>query len=750
MIKLENISKYYYSKNNIVLALHNINLSFNIGEFIAITGKSGSGKSTLLNIISGLDTYEKGKMYFNDQDITYFNQNDLEQFRKDNIAFVFQDYNIIESYTVLENVEMALIVKNYDVKTRKEKAQELINKVGLNKQTNQKAGQLSGGEKQRTVIARALAKGCDVIVCDEPTGNLDLENSIMIFELLYEISKEKLVIVVTHNYDEVKPYITRKLRLYDGDLVEDTCLQETETFVKDRVEKVNHIKFKDQISIAFRNLKSVPKKTFFTIIVLMFMISIFIFSFGINIKAKNTFNANQTPFFRNATSKRVIVTKNDYQNFTDNELDAIHGIEFVRDIIHNDIVLDTTLLSTLYNDEFDFTEFIEYKINPVSSLDQKDLVAGRMPVSADEVVVGENDTYNLDDIILASNEVLVQKWQDSVFNDYKFRVVGITEDSAGNRDLEIDLYLNNEGLEVLKTAALIEYADISVVVNDPEIGLEEDYQLYNYLRIDNSLNDDEVLGYDMYFFEICYDFGFITPDASMPELCPVRDWLIPDKIFKLKSSTVFNDSKDSFEVTMKSVPVVEHQFGQAFYVNKNTYLKLLDDAHYQISVIVYDNFEGAHVKEELVKMGYNVLYPNEILNAMTARDVYYRNVQYDVVLVLAVLIVYLVGFFVILNIVKSKRQTYLIYRTLGAKRRDLQNILTMEMFSLALISYGIVILGFIGAEEYNLEIPKLLRYFEFPTYFTILFIILILMYLMTSKFSSKLFKKTVITALRSE
>ena len=173
MLKLENLSKYYYSSSSVTCALRKINLEFNVGEFIAITGESGSGKTTLLNIISGLDSYEDGELYYNNKKTSYFDDSDWENYRKDQIAFIFQNYNLIDSYSVLENVMVTYIIEGRSYKEAKRKAKELLKFVGLDKDVHKKATKLSGGQKQRLAIARALAKDSQIIVADEPTGNLD-------------------------------------------------------------------------------------------------------------------------------------------------------------------------------------------------------------------------------------------------------------------------------------------------------------------------------------------------------------------------------------------------------------------------------------------------------------------------------------------------------------------------------------------------------------------------------------------------
>lgn len=227
LLTLKNIGKIYVSEGNVAVGIRGVNLSFERGEFVAVTGKSGSGKSTLLSVISGMDTYEEGDLLIEGKSTAHYTQPDWEEYRQKYISFIFQDYNIIESFTVLQNVELALMHIT-DPRERRRRALELIRRVGLSDRLRQKGSKLSGGQKQRTVIARALAKDSPIILADEPTGNLDSATGKEIIELLREVSKDKLVIVVTHNFEQVEYCATRHIRIYDGAVESDHVVKEPE------------------------------------------------------------------------------------------------------------------------------------------------------------------------------------------------------------------------------------------------------------------------------------------------------------------------------------------------------------------------------------------------------------------------------------------------------------------------------------------------------------------------------------------
>ena len=201
MLKLKNVSKYYYNKGLITSGFSKVNLEFNIGEFVAITGESGSGKSTLLNVISGLDTYDEGEMYIDGKETSHYTEKDFEDYRRKYIGNIFQNFNLVNSYTVYQNVDLILSLNGTPQRVRKMKIIRLLKKVGMLRYKNTKVSKLSGGQKQRVAIARALAKDVPVIIADEPTGNLDkdTENEILkIFRNLAQ-NENKCVIIVTHS-----------------------------------------------------------------------------------------------------------------------------------------------------------------------------------------------------------------------------------------------------------------------------------------------------------------------------------------------------------------------------------------------------------------------------------------------------------------------------------------------------------------------------------------------------------------------
>lgn len=222
MLQVKKISKQYKTGDLIQVALNNVSLNFRDNEFVSILGPSGSGKTTLLNIIGGLDRYDKGDLIINNVSTKNYKDRDWDSYRNHTIGFVFQSYNLIPHQTVLANVELALTIGGISKSERRRKALEALDKVGLKDQAHKKPNQMSGGQMQRVAIARALVNNPDILLADEPTGALDTETSVQVMELLKQVAKDRLVIMVTHNPEIAEEYSTRIVRLKDGKIIGDS------------------------------------------------------------------------------------------------------------------------------------------------------------------------------------------------------------------------------------------------------------------------------------------------------------------------------------------------------------------------------------------------------------------------------------------------------------------------------------------------------------------------------------------------
>lgn len=265
MLQLENVVKTYITGDLKQDALKGISISFRENEFVSILGQSGSGKTTMLNIIGGLDRYTSGDLIINGISTKKYKDSDWDYYRNNSIGFVFQSYNLIPHQTVLANVELALTLAGVSKKERRQRAVAVLKKVGLGDHMHKKPNQMSGGQMQRVAIARALINNPDILLADEPTGALDSETSLQIMELLREIAKDKLVIMVTHNPELAEKYSTRIVKLLDGEIVDDSNPYKENAF-SDASQKHKKISmsFLTALSLSFNNLRTKKGRTLLT------------------------------------------------------------------------------------------------------------------------------------------------------------------------------------------------------------------------------------------------------------------------------------------------------------------------------------------------------------------------------------------------------------------------------------------------------------------------------------------------------
>lgn len=266
MLKLENIKKDYITGDTTVHALKGVSVEFRKSEFVSILGQSGCGKTTLLNIIGGLDRYTSGELYIGGRATSDFRDRDWDNYRNHSVGFIFQSYNLIPHQSVLSNVELALTLTGVPRAERRRRAAEALEKVGLADQLNKKPNEMSGGQMQRVAIARALVNDPEILLADEPTGALDSETSVQIMELLKEISKDRLVIMVTHNPELAKQYSTRIIRLLDGNITDDTMPYSGGEGEKTagKSGKRPSMSFLTALSLSLNNLMTKKARTFLT------------------------------------------------------------------------------------------------------------------------------------------------------------------------------------------------------------------------------------------------------------------------------------------------------------------------------------------------------------------------------------------------------------------------------------------------------------------------------------------------------
>lgn len=268
MLQIRNICKQYTTGELVQTALDNVSLNLRDNEFVAVLGPSGSGKTTLLNIIGGLDRYDSGDLIINGISTKKYKDRDWDSYRNHTIGFVFQSYNLIPHQTILSNVELALTISGISRAERKRRAKEALEKVGLGDQLHKKPNQMSGGQMQRVAIARALVNDPDILLADEPTGALDSETSVQVLDLLREVAKDRLVVMVTHNSELAEAYANRIVKLRDGRIIDDTNPYQIDDGVLEAPKHKNmgkaSMSFFTALSLSFNNLRTKKGRTILT------------------------------------------------------------------------------------------------------------------------------------------------------------------------------------------------------------------------------------------------------------------------------------------------------------------------------------------------------------------------------------------------------------------------------------------------------------------------------------------------------
>ena len=357
MLELKNISKTYKTINLEQTALNNVSLKFRQNEFVSILGPSGSGKTTLLNIVGGLDKYTSGDLIINGISTKKYTDRDWDTYRNHRIGFVFQSYNLISHQTALANVEMALTLSGVSKIERKKRAIEVLKKVGLEKHMNKRPNQMSGGQMQRIAIARALINNPDILLADEPTGALDSETSIQIMDLLKEIAKEKLVIMVTHNPDLASQYSNRIIKILDGKIIDDTNPfdgKEEEKVAEN--DKKTAMSFKMALTLSLNNLLTKKGRTILT----AFAGSIGIIGIALILSLSNGFKVEIDQFEKKSLSKAPITITTQSMMMNDSMMDNINHNELEKYPSTKEVYIKENELTKMIHQNKITKSFIDY------------------------------------------------------------------------------------------------------------------------------------------------------------------------------------------------------------------------------------------------------------------------------------------------------------------------------------------------------------------------------------------------------
>ncbi len=362
MLELKKIKKCYQTGDFVQNALQDVSLKFRKNEFVAVLGPSGSGKTTLLNIIGGLDRYDAGDLVINNKSTKNFQDKDWDAYRNNCIGFIFQSYNLISHIDVLANVEMGMTLSGVSASKRREKALEVLDRVGLKDHAHKRPNQLSGGQMQRVAIARALANDPDIILADEPTGALDSKTSVQIMELIQEIAKDKLVIMVTHNPDLANDYASRVIEMKDGCITSDSNPVKEQMKDQEEVEiKKTSMGFLTALRLSLNNIRTKKGRTLLT----AFASSIGIIGIALILSLSNGFDQQIDTFEVNTLSALPIIISKQSMNLDEDTLETMQSDLADSDASYPDIdyVIPTLstedLLTHTNNIQEDYVDYIE-------------------------------------------------------------------------------------------------------------------------------------------------------------------------------------------------------------------------------------------------------------------------------------------------------------------------------------------------------------------------------------------------------
>ena len=737
-IKLQNISKYYYSETAVTQALQGINLEFRMGEFVAITGESGSGKSTLLRIISGMDTFDDGELYVDGQPTFQYDEDDWEEYRRTKIGFVFQDYSLIGHYTAKENIVSALLIMGVPEKEAGDKAIHYLERVGLSAQRDQRASKLSSGQKQRLSIARALAKDTDIIVADEPTGNLDSETGAQIVKLLRDLSQDHLVIMVTHNYEQVEKYVTRKVRLHDGSLILDVSenmdteqkpemsenVDNNEKTSAGKKSESNEERLRDhtigRIFVRMNAVRQPEKIALFMGFFLAAAIVSFLFIGQLLMNADDIYTKEYSATsFARKDDKRISLRRKDQKFMTKKDIDRLTKMKHVVSVDQYDIVNDINYYfeeGKDYRQEYGYNRMstsnegwmydsqnVEYVkkdqyMRSSSCLKKSDLAKGSLPKKIDEVVLYDRGKYKVGDTItfFYTSDVLWSSTENYI--QRKMKVSGLLK----NKDKQV--YFSPEICTMLQSTVtggkvFYEYAYNQklgkyqgqatlwpivgdIVKKDNELCVSGEYEAAVYRAEDNDLT---LLGQSGLLHIDQYDKDMKTKDVKQIE--------------NVETGEKINGCGANFAE-----------------VSQNIYAKYYRTNSRQASVYITSYAKMDHVLKALDKAGYEAVSTLRFGADKYDSDLVQERLRTIGIAVAILLVMMAAEILILRSIFKIQIKDQKILKFMGMSTKLIGKINYMEMrrYSITAIIVVAVVMNVVGI--FVPALRAMLYYYEWPGY----------------------------------
>lgn len=756
LIEMRKVSKFYTDGNNVSSGFSKVNLDMDIGEFIVITGESGSGKSTLLNVISGLDSYEEGEMLIAGKDMGAFRGQEVEAYRKKYVANIFQDYNLVNSYTAYENVELIMLMNGASRRKIRSGIIGILGWLGLREFAGTKVSKLSGGQKQRVSIARAFAKDAPIIVADEPTGNLDSDSAKLVMETLHKISKEKLVIVVTHNYEQVAEYATRKIIMSDGKIVEDINLKSIENQdVKWEEEKNTKAKSRDIslgsiLRLGSRNVFNIPAKFLLLLIIFLFICGAVLSSYSSMMSSEHQREIQgENQYFFDTSPERLVLKKNDESKFNDNDYHRIMSVSNVENIIKNDLALDRTI--SLDSEKF----YFEGPTYSASNIDESDLTYGRLPKKNNEFVIGvDNFSESYEEIKKLGNGILGKSYYIESYDhntgsggrifDKKCTIVGVIIRKAENTRVSGKGFSRFYVTDSLANEILISTVSLSTdITMKMELGslTRKNSQVVipsNKVPVGKAfLNKDDSDNY--------YKNGEISGKILVLK-CKNR-YFNSDKKFKLDKKFNEENLRNLLGYSKKDFD----KYSQCVFVNQKDFKSLFDKGNYQISVYMKNERKSEATVDTLKAAGFNVLPMKKVLTRVDDGNLILEKLINRITLVLVLLALFFISYATIRIIIGSRNSYYSTIRILGGKQKILRRMLWIELFEVMLISAAMVV-GFVSMVKMEIlripEVKEYIDYIRYEHYIGLFVIVTIMSYLISMRYSRKVFSKSAMKSYK--
>ena len=670
-------------------------------------------------------------MYINGKETSHYTEKDFEEYRKKYIANIFQSFNLINSYTVYQNVELVLLLNGYKRKQIKKKVLDIIDKVGLTKFKNTKVSKLSGGQKQRVAIARAIVKDTPIIVADEPTGNLDTKSAYEIIELLKNVAKDKLVVIVTHNIEQVEKYATRIIKMHDGRMIQNTEIKNINEDSKITQASGKNITIPNQYRLGIRNTFNIFSKFILLFIVFTFMSVAFLAEYSAfklvehSTEESSGYSAN----LRDISKERILINKQNREPFTEDDYNKIKQLSNIDYIVEDDISLDTEFI--LRNDTLNTYGYIKDINNFKGNID-----IGRMPENDDEIILKANkDDYTITQMLdeTLNSEFSLQKSYREGDTIRTVKIVGI-QYNENNTIYDRTFYVSNEVKKVVRSYVHNQYSDMKTLLNDK-------YVQYNIETSENVEPGTAIVNDDLkYQFK---NNKIINQNINIS----VSNIYYEDNI-DLTITKTFTKSN-----LKKLTGYTDYSYYQnAIIINPDDYNSLYDKPSYQSSVYIKDASIIDQTMSELENLG---LKPKKA----TDFKVEYENesqivkIFKVVVTIFVIIVVFFISYLIISIILKSRNIYYTTLRMLGATSKSTRKILNIELFINSTLSYLMVLtFGYLVKQDIiKIEfIANLIKYITLNECILMYLILFVVTQLIARKFAKKIFKSSAMNRYNEE